>query len=177
MNPDLQPFAFLKDVPIIDPRVFSHLREKLMREQLAYERDLKAYAESYKKKEEGQEKEKGKKMQSLRDFGEMDSFCLRDMQDALEEYEDALTLTDDEREDRNELREFLRSNSDIDEDTCLYRDYEIGIDYAQDYAYGCCTQFDVNDWPFCHIDWDDAAEALRADMYSVDVDGEEFLYN
>ena len=48
--------------------------------------------------------------------------------------------------------------------------------YAEELAEEC-GYIDRNktmDWPFCHIDWEAAAEALKIDYTEIEIDGETF---
>ena len=48
-------------------------------------------------------------------------------------------------------------------------------DYAQDLAEDCGLLENANTWPGRCIDWDQAAEELKMDYFSVDFDGVEYL--
>ncbi len=45
------------------------------------------------------------------------------------------------------------------------------IEYAEELANEICDMKSTNAWPFCHIDWEAAADALKQDYFSVDFDG------
>jgi hypothetical protein len=47
-------------------------------------------------------------------------------------------------------------------------------EYARDLADDCGMIPKDNAWPLCHIDWEAAAEALKADYMSVDFDGVDY---
>jgi len=65
------------------------------------------------------------------------------------------------------LQEFENYNND---DTLIHEDYF--QTYAQQIAEDCGG--DTREWPFCHIDWEAAAEALQMDYTCVDFDGETY---
>ena len=44
-------------------------------------------------------------------------------------------------------------------------------DYAEKLAHDCYDMKQAESWPFCHIDWEAAAGALKQDYSSVDFDG------
>jgi hypothetical protein len=48
------------------------------------------------------------------------------------------------------------------------------VEYAQDYAEDITDMRD-HSWPFCHIDWQAAADNLRQDYTEVDFDGTTYL--
>lgn len=47
-------------------------------------------------------------------------------------------------------------------------------EYAEQLADDVCDMKSASAWPFCHIDWEAAADALKADYFSVDYDGVEY---
>lgn len=48
-------------------------------------------------------------------------------------------------------------------------------EYAEQHAADTCSE-DLTRWPCNHIDWDQAAEALKVDFQSVEYDGNTYLY-
>ena len=124
----------------------------------------------------------------------------RDLRKRLEELEDELlTLTnaieDAEEEDneeenealedaQNELEEWQEENEEeLKELRYLQNEvYEfnygatlINDDYFPQYAEDLADDLygvQSRDWPFCHIDWDAAADALKIDYISVEYQGE-----
>jgi hypothetical protein len=46
--------------------------------------------------------------------------------------------------------------------------------YAQELVDDCYDMKQADSWPFKHIDWGAAANALKADYFSVDFDGVEY---
>lgn len=48
--------------------------------------------------------------------------------------------------------------------------------YAEEYASDVGALKDSAQWPYCHIDWKAAAEALQQDYTSVELDGDTYWY-
>lgn len=49
-------------------------------------------------------------------------------------------------------------------------------DYAYELAHDVCQNLNTTDWPYCHIDWAAAAEALKMDYSCVDIAGYEYWF-
>ena len=49
------------------------------------------------------------------------------------------------------------------------------VEYAKELASDISGVNDRQDWPFCHIDWDAAADALKIDYTVVDFDGQTYF--
>lgn len=49
-------------------------------------------------------------------------------------------------------------------------------DYAQEYAEDVCGFDSAASWPYCHIDWEAAADSLRMDYSLVTFDGTDYLW-
>lgn len=85
-------------------------------------------------------------------------------------------LDDDEETELTSLHELAEEGARVAEDwqngaTLIRESYF--QEYAEDYArevFGIREE-DMLRWPFCHIDWDEAAEELKTDYTEVDYDG------
>jgi len=51
---------------------------------------------------------------------------------------------------------------------------EYAREVASEFAHG--YENVSEDWPFCHIDWEAAAEALKQDYTEIEFDGDTWLY-
>jgi|AACY02.16.fsa_nt_gi hypothetical protein len=95
-----------------------------------------------------------------------------DSRDVLERIDDLEgTEFEDEQEELSALRELAlecEGVSDWEHGTALIRDSYF-VSYAEELAEDL---YDMNQgWPFCHIDWDAAAETLKQDYINVEFDG------
>lgn len=72
------------------------------------------------------------------------------------------------------FREEVRS-SEFDYGLTFIRD-DYFEEYAEDYASDVGALRDSAQWPYCHIDWKAAAEALQQDYTSVEFDGDTYWY-
>lgn len=88
--------------------------------------------------------------------------------------------TEDEREELEILKEF---NEEGEEATSEWR-YGVTLileDYFEDYARELAGEVSSlprdweNEWPFTHIDWEEAAEALKMDYFELDFAGNTYL--
>jgi hypothetical protein len=102
--------------------------------------------------------------------GEWDGESLTDKPDALTEWEEDFG---DELLALLKLQEEAEGSPDWTYGETLIRD-----SYFQDYAEQLADDVGAIDsnasWPICHIDWEAAADALKADYMSVDFDGVEY---
>lgn len=116
----------------------------------------------------------------------MNTFDIHDKIELFEELESLEERAISEQEEFDLLSGFLESVKDqggdelwrgswypltfIDED-----DFE---DFAREEAEDLhgVSHTKIGDWPFNHIDWKGAAEALKADYSSVEYDGTTYLY-
>jgi hypothetical protein len=84
-------------------------------------------------------------------------------------------LDEDEREELATLRELAKEGetlSDWKYGTTLIRD-EYFEDHAQE-LFEETSDTKITEWPYCHIDWEEAAEALKVDYTAIDFDGETY---
>jgi predicted nuclease with TOPRIM domain len=103
---------------------------------------------------------------------EEDYYALKDELNDLEGYiedliQENLVLMDFVDKYEDEIPEFT-------DGAVLIRD-DYFVEYAQQLADDI---YDIEDsrWPFCHIDWDEAAEALQQDYAIVEIAGDVYWY-
>lgn len=83
-----------------------------------------------------------------------------------------------------ELAEDIRVLEELCEEGRQFADWEYGetlihdsyfVQYAEDLAHDVVPGMDqTQDWPFCHIDWEAAADSLRIDYSTIDFDGQTY---
>ena len=101
----------------------------------------------------------------------------RDIEDRIEELQ---LLTERTDEDDDELSVFVQIRDELNGSQ-----WAAGIGFVRDdympeyceyYAVGCGLIEDASAWPCNLIDWDEAADELKADWKSVDIGGLEYWY-
>jgi antirestriction protein len=94
----------------------------------------------------------------------------RDLQERLDELEAEADLDEDEIAERDELRALVDEIPDnwSDGETLIHEDYF--VEYAKELAEDT-TDARYWHWPLCHIDWEAAADALKADYSAVEYQG------
>lgn len=113
-----------------------------------------------------------------------DFIDVRDIIERVENLREEEELDRDDKEELERLENLLSALKDNGGDeewegawypvTLLREDYF--TEYAQELAGDCIQSFDSSRWPFTCIDWDEAAEELKADYSSVDYDGVTYFY-
>lgn len=92
---------------------------------------------------------------------------------------------DDELEEleQQEFEEYKKLKAFVEEAEGYWADWHYGeqfirdgyfVEYAEELARDCCDVSDSAQWPHSHIDWESAAEELKIDFSSVEVDGETY---
>ena len=84
-------------------------------------------------------------------------------------------LDEDETEELAALQALAENvnHPDWKDGVALIRD-EYFVTYAQELAEDLGMSRHSADWPFCHIDWDAAADSLRQDYSRIDFAGETY---
>lgn len=86
---------------------------------------------------------------------------------------------DDPEQDPDEKAELSRLRALVEEcpssSGVLIRDSYFA-DYAEQFADDLGLIADASKWPFCCIDWERAADQLKADFHDVDFDGVEYWF-
>ena len=115
--------------------------------------------------------------QTLDDFRNADVFDSRDVIERINELEAIESPDEDEAAELATLKAF----ADYAED--YVADFRFGEGFIADSYFVAYAQELAEDigaigrdlpWPACHIDWDAAADALKMDYTSVDLDGRTF---
>jgi len=95
----------------------------------------------------------------------------------LEEIEELDELDEYQKEELEALQALAEQGESYGEDwqygVVLVRDSYFE-EYAQDYAESCGAMNDSMSWPYTYIDWEGAADELRADYTSIDFDGVDY---
>jgi hypothetical protein len=119
----------------------------------------------------------------LDDLARSDVFDSRDVDKRITELEFGIENRGDE-EDALPLKDELKTLTDFRDDVDS-REWKYGITfiagaYFKDHAEQMAEDIGAIDrnaqWPLNHIDWDAAADALKMDYSSVELDGKEFWY-
>lgn len=99
-----------------------------------------------------------------------------DLADALNEA--TAELEDWQEENQEELEELRTLRDEIPEwrhgETLINDGYF--TEYAQDLAEDVCGMDRNQPWPYCHIDWDAAADDLKMDYSSCEYQGETYWF-
>lgn len=84
-------------------------------------------------------------------------------------------FTEDDDEELAKLHELAKQSESVygwdDGVTLINESY--WLEYAKDQAEDI-NGIDINEWPFDHINWDEAADALKVDYTTIEWDGETF---
>lgn len=108
-----------------------------------------------------------------------DVFDSRDVIERIEELEAEPfgSLSEDEKQELTDLREFAREGADYAPDW-QYGETFISDSYFKDYARELAKDIGAINreaaWPLGYIDWEAAAKALRMDYTSIELDGVTF---
>ncbi len=117
--------------------------------------------------------------QTLSDLAGSDTIDSRDLIARLEELERNAGVEDDDILDDDE-REELAALRDICERGSAFSDWPYGEaliresyfkEYAQDYAADIGAIAPDAQWPLSYIDWDAAADALKMDYSTIEIEG------
>lgn len=119
----------------------------------------------------------------LSDFASADVFDSRDVDERMKELRDLLedetegTVVTEFQDELDKLEEF---KSDVGSGEWKYGMTFISDFYFEDYAKQLAEDIgaikDDAGWPSQYIDWSAAADALKMDYSSVELDGKEFWY-
>ena len=99
-----------------------------------------------------------------------------DVDIAQTKWDEKIQDRDDENNERKELQDELNLLQSLADECEGYGDWDNGEDlildsdfeeYAQDLAEDCYDMSNASSWPFCHIDWEAAADALKMDYMEV----------
>ena len=107
-----------------------------------------------------------------------DKVSREDLDDFLKEYDDIAEPTDAEIElymHIKDVRKELVEGSGDDEWFSAIADHYFE-DYARDLADDIGAINREMSWPLTHINWSDAADALKQDYTSIDIAGTEYWY-
>jgi hypothetical protein len=109
----------------------------------------------------------------IHEAGEMSGPQVAEAIKAIQEWEDWETDNAHELDTLRELADEASSSPDWEYGETLIRDSYF-TDYAQELAEDCGLVNHESEWPARCIDWDQAADELKQDYFSVDFDGVEY---
>lgn len=102
-----------------------------------------------------------------------------DSRDVIERIAQLNDIEERDADDEDELQALLELQEDVGHPGWVDGIVLIRDSYFKKYAQELADDLgiEVPSWPYCHIDWDAAAENLQAEYSSVDFDGETYWYS